>query len=159
MSIGQRFIQGYYDASYPPEVYGGGGTPAVAPTLTWIEPASGALISTPITLTITGTGFKPDVVVKAGGVALPTTFVSATSATATYTTPATAQTVLINVTNVADNKSSSALQFIVSATQEDMDALAGAQASKGGNGRKRQAAPAAPSVAETPTPPSTESER
>jgi hypothetical protein len=68
----------------------GGGTSAVAnltianpiPALTGVSPASIAASQSAPVLTVTGTSFVPGAVISLGGLALATTFVSATQLTA-----------------------------------------------------------------------------
>jgi hypothetical protein len=71
---------------------GGGGTAGfsfsainhAAPTVSSLAPSSIFVQSTPVTVTVTGTGFDPFTVVRFNGADCPTTFVSATTVTAVF---------------------------------------------------------------------------
>jgi hypothetical protein len=52
--------------------------PAVAPTITALDPVAPAAGQGTVTLKVTGTGFRPDSVVTLGGVPYPTQYTSAT---------------------------------------------------------------------------------
>ncbi|MGI4760329.1 MAG: IPT/TIG domain-containing protein [Janthinobacterium lividum] len=77
--------------------------PNPAPTISRLSPASAVAGSGATTLTVTGTGYVNSSVVQFNGVALPTTFVSATQLTATVpaTALATAGTYAVIVENPA----------------------------------------------------------
>lgn len=55
-----------------------------APTLTGLSPNTVAASAGPTTVTATGTNFTADSTIEVDGVAVPTTFVSATSLTTSY---------------------------------------------------------------------------
>lgn len=114
----------YYDQSYPPSLWQG-----TAPTVGGINPTT-AVISTPITLTVNGTGFVSGDTVLTGGTVRPTTFVSATQLTATWTTPATAQTVQVSVRSTAGD--SNARPFTVTAAQVQSEPMEGNQPERPG---------------------------
>jgi len=76
-------------------------TPATNPTLTSIAPTTSVHGSAAVTMTATGTGFTRASKIYIGGVAQPTTFVSATSLTCSATPPATATPPTIPVTVVS----------------------------------------------------------
>jgi hypothetical protein len=77
-------VRGYYDQSYPPSVYSGGGGGVPDPSITSLAPNTAVAGSGPVTVTVTGTLFQSDSVVEVDQVAKATTFVSATSLTASY---------------------------------------------------------------------------
>lgn len=71
-------LEGYYSASYPPEII----TPGPPPVIATLTPSSVSLAAMPATVTITGTGFAPGMSVLVDGVAYPSgVYVSPTSAT------------------------------------------------------------------------------
>lgn len=77
-------IRGYYDESYPPSVYDGGGT-VPDPTISSLSPNTAVAGSGPVTVTVTGTNFvSGSSAIEINQVAVPTTFVSATSLTTSY---------------------------------------------------------------------------
>lgn len=91
-----------------------------APVLTALDPANAMMGSTPVTVTITGTGFVDGDVVKVDGVAVTTVFGSATQLMADIDVAA-AATKSITVENAA-LEASNALDFIV---HEEVPALPG----------------------------------
>jgi len=74
-----------------------------------------ALINTTITITVNGTGFRNGDSIVTDANSQPTTFVSSTQLTCSYTTPATAQTVNVRVRNV-DGDFSNGSPLTVTAT-------------------------------------------
>ena len=92
----------YYDASYPPELTGGG---SAGPHITSIVPTSipTALLAT---ITVTGRGFEAGSSAEVDGLAQSTTFVSATELTFD-TTPASSGLTFVSIRNVDDNESNS----------------------------------------------------
>ena len=74
----------YYDESYPPSIYAPPVPPVPDPTIVSLAPSTAVEGSGSTVITVTGTNFQADSVVEADQAALPTTFVSATSLTATY---------------------------------------------------------------------------
>jgi hypothetical protein len=103
----------YYDQSYPPSLWGGGA--AVDPHIDTLAPNTGSAAAGPIAVTVTGTNFEAGSVIEVDQVALPTTFVSATSLTTSYD-PATAGTKLFTVRNPNDEESNS-VPFTVAAEE------------------------------------------
>lgn len=85
----------YYDESYPPSLWAPPAPPA-PPVLAATVPSTG-VVSTSVTLNVTGTGFDASCKVHVNGTEWPTTYVDATHLTATGTLPATAGTVPITV--------------------------------------------------------------
>lgn len=79
-------LREYYNESYPPSVYEGGGTPPGPPDpfIASLAPNTGSAAAGPITVTVTGTDFDATSVVEIDQVAQATTFVSATSLTVSY---------------------------------------------------------------------------
>jgi len=71
------------------------GAPAEAPTVTGISPIT-AVVGTPVSLTVTGTGFTSTSVISFGG-PVATTFVSETELTAEVTAPAVPGDVAVTV--------------------------------------------------------------
>jgi len=107
----------YYEESYPPSLWGGGGGPVLPdPHIDSLNPATGSAAAGPIAITVTGTNFEAGSVVEVDQVALPTTYVSATSLTTSYD-PATAGTHQFTVRNTNDEESNS-VPFIVGAAEE-----------------------------------------
>jgi hypothetical protein len=104
----------YYDESYPPSIWTP--PPPDPPRITSINPTTG-VISTPVTITVTGTAFTDQSVIWFGANALTTTYVSATSLTADGTLPATANVYSVNVRDPNGNSNGS--PFTVTATAED----------------------------------------
>jgi hypothetical protein len=120
MSDDERRLTDYYDASYPPSVYGG------APSLVSLVPSTG-VVGQSITVTVNGAGFEPSSVVRADGAALPTVYVSATVLTVSGT-PLTSGSAVVTVANGA--KVSNGLIFTVTT-------VAGLAVEKRGRGRAR----------------------
>jgi hypothetical protein len=108
----------YYDESYPPSLWGGGGPTLPDPHITTLAPNSGSAAAGPIAITVTGTNFEATSVVEVDQVALATTFVSATSLTTSYD-PATAGTKLFTVRNVNDEESNSVPFTVAAEVEED----------------------------------------
>lgn len=96
-------------------LFGGGTTPPADPdpTISTLAPATG-VVGTPVSVTVTGTNFVSGSVVEVNGAAAPTTFVSATQLTASYT-PATAGTKQVTVRNPSGMESGNKV-FTVTAT-------------------------------------------
>jgi hypothetical protein len=108
----------YYDESYPPSIYAPPVPPVPDPTITTLAPSTAVAGSGPVTVTVTGTNFLADSVVEADQAALVTTFVSATSLTASYD-PATAGTVRFTVRNGgAGGEESNGSDFVVTVAEE-----------------------------------------
>jgi hypothetical protein len=85
---------GYYDSSYPPSIYA---PPAVPATVASVAP-SALTNGDPATLiTVTGTGFTASSVVRFDAVDTATTFVSATSITASLNPAGAPRTVTVTV--------------------------------------------------------------
>jgi hypothetical protein len=86
-------------------------------TLTALSSTSAQLGDPAKTITLTGTGFVPGAVVQVNGTAIPTTFVNATTLTATI--PAAdflmVQTLQISVTEASQNQTTSSVPFTVAA--------------------------------------------
>lgn len=110
-------LTGYYDTSYPPSLWA-----PTPPTLASLNPNTG-VTGTSLSLTVTGTKFTADSVVKFGATSLATTFVSPTQLTATMAALPAAGTVQVTVTNTEGT--SNARPFTVTATQEEMTEPAG----------------------------------
>jgi hypothetical protein len=75
-------IRGYYDQSYPPDILRPPTVPD--PSITSLAPNTAVAGSGPVTVTVTVTNFLSGSVVEVDQVAKATTFVSATSLTASY---------------------------------------------------------------------------
>lgn len=103
----------YYDASYPPDILGGG-TPGVPndPHITSINPTSGE-VDVAATITVVGRDFEATSVVEGNGAALTTTFVNVSHLSATFT-PAAEGVMQISVRN-ADDAESNNVPFTVTA--------------------------------------------
>jgi hypothetical protein len=110
-------LANYYDESYPPSLWGGGGGGPLDPQITTLAPNTGSAAAGPITVTVTGSNFESGSVIEIDQVAQATTFVSATSLTTSYD-PTVAGTVLFTVRNVNDEESNS-VPFIVGAAAEE----------------------------------------
>ena len=102
-SGGMNWLQQFYDMA----TVGGNN-----PTLTSISPTTAAHSST-VTVTLTGTNYIAADTVQAGTKTLPDTFVSATSMTVSYTTPATAGTVSFTVSRPMTGVTTAAQTFTV----------------------------------------------
>ena len=108
--------------------------PNLVPVLTAISPTSAPLSATGVTLTITGSGFVDGAQVLWNGVALPTTFVSATQLTASVPSAnlATAGAQSIAVLNPAPGGGTSAtLPFVVTDQATHLQVTAPAAAKVG----------------------------
>ena len=110
---------GYFDQSYPPSLWGGGGGPGGPddPTISSLVPATGSAAAGPITVHVHGTRYEAGSVVEIDQAAQATTFVSATELTVSYD-PAAAGTVLFTVRNPNDEESNSS-PFVVAALVSD----------------------------------------
>lgn len=132
-------LPGYYDQSYPPSILG----PPTTPTLTSLTPNS-VVVNTPTSVTVSGTGFRPNSVVVVDADVYPTSYQNKT--TLVFTALAdTVGTQSVTVTTGALTSTASTLT--VTATE-----LAETEAP---NGKRRKKAEA---VTETPTEPETETE-
>jgi hypothetical protein len=89
-----------------------------APAITSLAPATASIAAQaghPVTVTVNGTSFRSGQVVQVGGVAQTTTYVSGTQLIATYTLPATAQTVQFAVNDPITSQTSANSPFVVAA--------------------------------------------
>lgn len=113
MSMTERI----YDESYPPSLWGGGGTGPNDPHIDLLAPATGSAAAGAIAITVTGSKFDAGATVEVNNVAVPTTYVSATSLTTSYD-PAAAGTVMFTVRN-PNSEESNSVPFVVSALTDD----------------------------------------
>jgi len=108
---------GYYDQSYPPSLWGGGGPGPNDPTITSLVPATGSAAAGAILVTVNGTKFEAGSVIEIAQQARPTTYVSPTVLTTSYD-PVSAGTVNFTVRNPNDEESNSS-PFVVAALVAD----------------------------------------
>lgn len=136
-----RRVLDTYDASYPPDILGGGPDPSI----TTLTPSTVSAAAGPTTVTVAGTNFAAGSVVEINQAAQATTFVSATSLTVSYD-PSVAGTVQFTVRNPNDEESNS-VPFVVGA-------LADTQAAPKRRNGKTEAAmqPTTPDQPERPAP-------
>jgi hypothetical protein len=87
------------------------------PAITTLTPNTTSAAGGAVTVTVTGTNFVSGSTIEIDQVAVPTTFVSATSLTTSYD-PSTAGTVVFTVRNPNDEESNG-VNFIVGATVEE----------------------------------------
>jgi len=106
----------YYDTSYPPSLWGGGTGPD--PSITSIAPTGAVAGSGPVTITVTGTNFVSGSVVEVDQSARPTTFVSATSLTATYD-PLVAGAKVVTVRNPNEEESNNTPFTVTAAARRE----------------------------------------
>lgn len=104
-----RRVLDTYDASYPPDILGGGPDPHIDT----LAPSTASAAGGPSTVTITGTNFEAGSTVEINQAAQPTTYVSATSLTVSFN-PSVAGTVQFTVRNPNDEESNS-VPFVVGA--------------------------------------------
>jgi hypothetical protein len=107
----------YYDASYPPDVLGGGGGGPRDPHISALTPNTAVEGAGATLVTVDGSAFDADAEVEADGAALATTVVSGTQLTASYDVGA-AGVVMFSVRNVATTAESNSVPFTVTAAQE-----------------------------------------
>jgi hypothetical protein len=108
-------LAAYYDESYPPSVWGGGVDPFIAS----LNPTSGSAAAGPILVTVTGTNFEAGSVIEINQVAVPTTFVSATTLTTSYD-PTVAGPVVFTVRNPNEEESNSVTFTVGAVTADDV---------------------------------------
>lgn len=113
MSMTER--TGPYEDSYPPSLWGGGGIPD--PTITVLAPNTGVAGGGPYTVQVDGTRFVASSVVEAAQAPLPTTYVSATRLTATYSPSAEGAVPFTVRSGGAGGEESNAVTFTVTAAQ------------------------------------------
>jgi len=117
---GQRADRRGYPDDGVPWGQGGwasGATPPPPPILVSLTPATGSAAAAGIPIAVTGTGFISTAVAYADGVALQTTFTSAT-ALQTGFDPTVAATVQFTVKNTPTGAASNALPFTVAAEED-----------------------------------------
>jgi len=98
--------RGYYEQSYPPSVFAGGGGGLIDPHIDSLAPTTG-VAGAEVTLVVTGVRFDAGAVVEVDQVAVPTVVDSPTQVTATFT-PASAGAKTVTVRNANDQESNSA---------------------------------------------------
>jgi hypothetical protein len=108
-----------YDASYPPELWGGGSAPD--PHIDSLVPATASAAAGPATVTVNGSNFEATSDVEINGAAQATTFVSSTVVTVSYD-PSTAGTVQFTVRNDSGKESNSVPFIVAAVTATDVSA-------------------------------------
>ena len=107
----------FYEGS--PFLGGGGGPDSPTdPHINSLSPTTLPVSASPTVITVTGTNFVAGSVVEIAQQDRPTTFVSATQLTVSFT-PATAATVNFTVRNPDDEESNSVPFVVTAAAQED----------------------------------------
>jgi len=117
---------GYYDQSYPPSLWGGGGPGPNDPTITSLVPNTGSAAGGPITVHVHGTKFEDGSEIEIAQQARPTTFVSPTELTTSYD-PVSAGTVQFTVRNPNDEESNSVPFTVGAVAAADVSAMNVAQ--------------------------------
>lgn len=110
-----RRAERFYSQSFFPGMGNGGTPPPVDPTITSLAPPSG-VAGVEVAVTVTGANYVAGSTVEVDQVPVPTTFVSATVLTGTFT-PAAAGTAQFTVRNPNEEESNSA-PFTVTAAAD-----------------------------------------
>lgn len=113
--------QSYYDTSYPPSLWAPPAPPPPVPTATSVTPNTAVAGATAVTITVAGTNFTADAVVRLGATSLATTYVSATSLTAVIPTVGAAGPYNVTVGNAFGT--SNAVVFTSTAAVEESPAV------------------------------------